>query len=545
MRSAVPSAGDGERLDDEDADHDQGGGGRAGLRFAGSTDSGFAHSGADDAVLRGTRSALACVALGVLLLTLLVVGLLGGHGSHADSVDAVHSAALGAERGDAAHAAHAPPGWPLGVVPFVVLLAAIAFLPLVPALARWWHSNLSRLLVSLGLAAATCAYLIAVEGVAAAGTAVEHAVLAEYVPFIVLLFSLYVVTGGIAIHGKLPATPAMNTTIIALGTLLASAMGTTGASMLFIRPLLQTNRNRRHRAHTVIFFIILVSNVGGLLLPVGDPPLFLGYLRGVPFLWTLGLWPEGLFAAGILLAVYFAWDTALYRREATADLQRDLARIVPERVEGGINFLFLLGVLLSVALVSDTKPLPGTEWTPPWLAREALMLGFAGLSIAFTPRAARLRNEFDYHAILEVAAIFIGIFITMQVPLMVLRVHGAELGIREPWQFFWATGVLSSFLDNAPTYQVFFETALTMQTPPESGLALHGGAVIDARLLAAISVAAVFMGAMTYIGNGPNFMVKSIADRSGVRMPTFFGYMVYSSVVLLPVLLATTLIFFR
>ncbi len=472
---------------------------------------------------RGAISAV--IILGLAIIGLLVSGLVGSH--------------------DHDHHPAVPHLWQVGVIPFVVLLFAIAALPLIPRLAHWWHSNLNRLLVALGLATLTCVYLVAVDGVGSAQLAVKHALLDEYLPFIVLLFSLFVITGGIAIHGDLPATPTINSSFLLIGTLLASVLGTTGASMLLIRPLLQTNRERRHRTHTVIFFIFLVSNIGGSLLPVGDPPLFLGYLKGVPFFWTLGLWGEWLIASVALLVIYFVWDSIMYRRESLDALRLDRTRIVPERIDGSLNFLWLLGVLLAVALITPGRPMVGIGYVPPPFLREGVMLGLTALSLLLTPRKARTRNEFSFHAINEVAALFVGIFITMQVPLMVLAVHGRSLGMVEPWHYFWATGILSGFLDNAPTYQVFFETAKVMTEPGAAqNVVLTTGAEVDGTLLQAVAVGAVFMGALTYIGNGPNFMVKSIADQAGIRMPGFFGYMVYSGAILLPIFVVISLIFF-
>lgn len=445
----------------------------------------------------------------------------------------------------AAPSDHAPAAWPIGMIPFLFLLLALAVFPLLPRLGRWWHSNLNRLLVSLLVAASTSLYLLMATDLGTLSHALHHALVDEYVPFMVLLFSLYVITGGIAIQGNLRATPATNTAILGLGTLLASLLGTTGASMLLIRPLLQTNRERTHRVHTVVFFIFLVSNIGGTLLPVGDPPLFLGFLHGVPFLWTLGLWKAWLLASIPLLATYFVWDTLLHRREPAMALLQDRLAVAPPRMDGGLNFLWLLLVLAAVASIDPSKSLPGTEWHPPRFLREGVLLAATGLSLLLTPRRARAANQFDYNAILEVAAIFVGIFVAMQVPLMVLRQHGAALGLSTPGQFFWTTGILSSFLDNAPTYEVFFETAAAVTTVGDpANLVLADGGVIDARLLKAVSVGAVFMGAVTYIGNGPNFMVKSVAESSGVRMPSFFGYMLYSVAVLGPVFVVLTAAFF-
>ncbi len=440
-----------------------------------------------------------------------------------------------------------PPFWGLGVVPFAGLLLCIAILPLLPATHHWWESNRNRLGLSLCAAAITLVYYGLARGLHAIPPVLEHAVVAEYAPFIVLMFGLYVISGGISLRGDLAAHPSTNAAFLAVGAVIASVVGTTGASMLLIRPLLQTNAQRRHVVHTVVFFIFLVSNVGGCLLPIGDPPLFLGYLRGVPFLWTLGLWGPWLLCCGVLLGIYFAWDSVLYRREDPAAVRRDERQRVPLRLKGWVNVFLLTGVVACVALVDPNKELPGSGWRPFPFLRELIMLGLVAISLRATPAGVRLDNRFNYAAILEVAALFLGIFVAMQVPIEYLNARGAELGLAGPAQFFWATGALSSFLDNAPTYVVFFETARVL--PPESGAAmveLAGGGAIAERLLAAVSLGAVFMGAMTYIGNGPNFMVKSIAEQAGVRMPSFFGYMFkYSIPLLLPVFAVVMLLFLR
>ena len=443
--------------------------------------------------------------------------------------------------------------------PFAVLLLCIAVLPLLPRTHRWWEHNRNKLLVAVLLALLTLAYYlwrgfgvehrghVTAPGADTALAVVRHTLLAEYVPFIVLLFSLYTLSGGINVRVDVRATPLTNTGVLALGTGLASFLGTTGASMLLIRPLLEINRERRHVRHTVVFFIFLVSNIGGSLLPLGDPPLFLGYLRGVPFLWTLGLWPQWLLCSAVLLAVYFLWDCAAHAREPAQALRADEATYRPLRLRGGLNFLWLLGVVLAVALVIPGKALPGTNFVVPPLLREGVLLALTALSWLTTPGAVRAANRFTFHAIGEVAALFLGIFVTMQVPVEILQARGPELGLREPWQFFWATGGLSSFLDNAPTYVVFFQTAGTLR--PAGMPLLHGvetttGAV-PLPLLTAIALGAVFMGANTYIGNGPNFMVKSIAEQAGVKMPGFFGYMLYSGCVLLPLFALVTWGFLR
>ena len=451
---------------------------------------------------------------------------------------APHAEASGGHGGDHGHHA-VPPLW--GCIPFAGVLLCIALLPLIPATAHWWESNLSRLFVSLVFGAMTLCYYAIAEGVASVGTVLEHALIAEYIPFIVLLFCLYVISGGISLRGDLVAHPSTNTAFLAVGAALASFIGTTGASMLLIRPLLQTNSERRHVTHTVIFFIFLVSNVGGLLLPIGDPPLFLGYLRGVPFLWTLRLFVPWLVTSAALLAIYFVVDTLAYRREAKKDITLDETQRIPLSMAGKINFVYLLGVVLSVALLDPNKTVFGL-FTPFPFMRELMMLGFVVLSLRTTAPSIRQANQFNYHAILEVAALFIGIFICMQIPIAILRDRGADLGLSEPWHFFWATGGLSAFLDNAPTYVVFFETATVLPTSGET-LELMGGSTISVSLLSAISLGAVFMGAMTYIGNGPNFMVKSIAEQSGIRMPSFFGYMLWSVGILVPVFILVTVLF--
>ncbi|MEE9231120.1 MAG: sodium:proton antiporter [Acidobacteriota bacterium] len=442
-----------------------------------------------------------------------------------------------------------PPWWGLGILPFVGILGCIAILPLLPATHHWWESNHHRLGVSLTLSAITLGYYVLARGIESIPTVLEHAVVVEYIPFIVLLFSLYVISGGISLQGDLPAHPSTNVAFLAVGAGIASLIGTTGASMLLIRPLLQTNSQRRHITHTVIFFIFLVSNVGGCLLPIGDPPLFLGYLFGVPFFWTLGLWAPWLSCCVVLLVIYFIWDTIAYKKEDISSIQRDELQRQPLRLRGAINLLWLLGVVLSVAFVvpGEKFPVLGFEVFP--FMRELLMLGFVALSLWKTPKGTREQNQFNYTAILEVAALFIGIFIAMQVPVEVLTTSGETLAhyINQPWHFFWSTGTLSAFLDNAPTYVVCFELSRVLpDAGPSEVVSLAGGGTIPASLLIGVSLGAVFMGAMTYIGNAPNFMVKAIAEQAGIKMPSFFGYLFrYSIPILIPVFVVVTLIFLR
>jgi Na+/H+ antiporter NhaD/arsenite permease-like protein len=383
-------------------------------------------------------------------------------------------------------------------------------------------------------------------GGAVLGHVLSGAVLEEYVPFIVLLFSLYTISGGIHLSGDLRAHPLTNTAFLGAGSILASFIGTTGAAMLLIRPVLQANSERKHVRHTVVFFIFLVCNIGGCLLPTGDPPLFLGYLKGVPFLWTLSLTGKWAVCAGLLLVVYYLWDRSAYRKESPEDIARDETQVEPLRLQGTTNFLYLAGVVLAVALLVPGEPfILAPSLVVPTYLREGVLLLLAALSWLTTPQGHRQANQFSFSAIGEVAALFIGIFITMQAPIEILRVRGPALGLVEPWQFFWASGGLSSFLDNAPTYVVFLETASSLTPGPASGtLALAGGQFVRLDLLTALSLGAVFMGANTYIGNGPNFMVKAIAEARGIRMPSFFGYMLYSLGVLVPLFIVVTFVFF-
>jgi Na+/H+ antiporter NhaD/arsenite permease-like protein len=412
-------------------------------------------------------------------------------------------------------ASPAPPIY--AVLPFVVMLLAIALCPLWAP--RRWESNRNKLLVAAALGAPVLLLYLVRDPGALLGVA------EEYLSFIILLSGLYAIAGGMRLTGDLEATPLTNTTFLALGSVLASFIGTTGASILLIRPLLQTNRERRRVTHTVIFFIFLVSNVGGMLTPLGDPPLFLGYLQGVPFAWTFRLWPQWSFMTGVLLALYVVWDTRAYRHESVADRRRDRAEIEPLRLQGGLNALALGLVVLAVAFLQA-----------PW--REIAILAFAGVSLWRTPASIRHANGVTASPMVEVAVLFFGIFLTMIPALELLRARGGELGVREPWQFFWTTGALSSFLDNAPTYVTFLALAQGLRMPDEVVGVTH-------RVLAAISVGAVAMGANSYIGNAPNFMVKSIAEEAKIPMPSFFGYMLYSAGILVPLFVATTLIFFR
>ncbi|WP_442485688.1 sodium:proton antiporter [Aeoliella sp. SH292] len=484
------------------------------------------------------------------------------HAAH-DLPAVVHETDANTEHVTEVHASVAPPFW--AVIPFAILLGAVAIFPLIPRVEHWWESNANRFKVAASLAIVTLLYYVflhttAVEGhwpyhyVAQPAThganwgfaaaIAGNAILSEFIPFIVLLFSLYTISGGIRISGDLRATPLTNSAFIAVGALLASFIGTTGAAMVLIRPLLETNRERAHVVHTIVFFIFVVCNCGGCLLPIGDPPLFLGYLQGVPFLWTMSaLWAPWVLANGMLLIWYLVIDRFFYyRRESIVDLYRDTKHVTKLRFEGlGLNVPLLVGVVLAVALLDPTKAIPGTDIHPWMFSREVVQLALVGLSLALGSASVRQRNGFNYHAILEVAALFSGIFICMQPALQILDVYGGDLGtligakdgIMTPMHYYWITGGLSSVLDNAPTYLVFFNAA---EASPATFGEIVPGTNVSHKVLVAISLGAVFMGALTYIGNGPNFMVRAIAETSGVRMPSFFGYVGYSVVLLLPIL---------
>ncbi len=395
------------------------------------------------------------------------------------------------------------------VMPFALMLAGIAVLPLTAP--HVWEHNRNKAIFAALLAVPTAGYLMLHNP-----AALWHSVL-EYASFLALLGSLYAIAGGIHIRGDLAATPRTNTAILAIGAVLANLVGTTGASMLLIRVLLNTNRERKHVSQVPFFFILIVSNCGGLLTPLGDPPLFLGYLRGVPFTWTLSLWPCWLLANVYLLSAFFIMDRRAYHRESARDILRDELHIEPLRIEGLVNFGLLAGVVGCVFL--------------PTPSREIGMVALAMASLFGAPKHARENNKFSYGPITEVAVLFAGIFVTMVPALALLEARGAELGLSTPHHFFLVTGVLSSVLDNAPTYLTFLSAAQGMHL----GTEVVG---VPNVYLVAISVGAVFMGANTYIGNGPNFMVKAIAEESGVKMPSFFGYAWRAILTLTPVYVA-------
>jgi len=417
------------------------------------------------------------------------------------------------------------------VVPFALMLLGIAVIPL--QLPHFWEKNRNKAMLSAILGLPVACYVAAHDVTIVAHTALE------YVSFLALLGALFTISGGVVLRGDLRATPLVNTAFLAVGALLANVIGTTGASMLLIRPLLQTNwPERKHVAHIPIFFIFIVSNCAGALTPLGDPPLFLGYLRGVPFFWTMRLVEEWIFTIGILLALFYVVDRRAVAREARDWQAEDVVEYQPLELRGKRNFFYLAGVVAAVLFS------PGL---PEGVMRDGVRLGamalMTALSLTTTPKEFRVENGFSFGPINEVAVLFAGIFATMIPALEILRSHGAEFGISEPWHFFWLTGILSSFLDNAPTYLTFASLAQGIGPGADVAVPMTGGAVSE-KLLAAISCGAVFMGANSYIGNGPNFMVKAIAEEQGIRMPSFVGYMAWSSAILLPIFAVITLLFF-
>ena len=376
----------------------------------------------------------------------------------------------------------------------------------------------------------------------------EHQLFGDYIPFIVLLLALYVITGGIHLSGDIKAKPWVNTTFLALGWLLASIMGTTGAAMLLIRPLLATNQQREHKVHTVLFFIALCANCGGLLTPLGDPPLFMLFLRGAEFTWFLSMWAPWLLTGALLMAIYFALDTYYYNKEHWTAISADHREHTPIKVQGKVNFIYLIGVVLTVALINPgTIPQMGVEGAPLWIKylREIILISLTLLSLYTTTKDIRfVLNKFTWDPIIEVAVLFLGIFTTMTPALAYLNDNAASLGLDKVWQFYYTSGALSSFLDNTPTAVAFHSVASGLTSEQMAAFGNEMMAGIPEILLMAICIGSVFFGAMTYIGNGPNFMVKAIAEENGVKMPSFFGYMFkFSLIVLLPIYILVQLIF--
>lgn len=425
------------------------------------------------------------------------------------------------------------------LIPFVLMLLTIAVAPLVAG--HFWEKNLNKLIVTLVLAIPTSCYLV----YAGFGEALAEQIFYDYVPFIILLCALFVVTGGIRIRYNMTATPLVNSVVLFIGYTIASLIGTTGAAMLLIRPLLEINKQREYKAHTVMFFIAMVANCGGVLSPLGDPPLFLLYLRGAPIEWFIHMGTEWGFVGAVLIVIYYMMDRYYYRKESKmAPLTEDTDESIRISVSGVVNAFYVVGIVMAVAFLNESRiPAMGREDAPIFLKflREIVLIVLIILSLTTTKKWVRRSNHFTWGPIIEVAVVFVGIFVTMTPALMFLRENAHSLGLTQPWQFFYSTGLLSSFLDNAPTAVAFYTVASGL-TPAADGVALVAG--IPEALLKAIALGAVFFGSMTYIGNGPNFMVKAIAEKSGVKMPSFFGYMFkFSLVILLPVYVVMQLIF--
>lgn len=428
------------------------------------------------------------------------------------------------------------------LIPFGIMLLSIAVIPLIAP--RWWGKNLNKLIYTLLIAVPTAIMLVR-HGLE---QPLLEQILDDYVPFIVLLATLFVVTGGIKVHYTTTPTPLANSIMLIIGYCIASLVGTTGAAMLLIRPLLEINRQRTHKAHTVMFFIAMVANCGGVLSPLGDPPLFLLYLRGASFGWFQSMYEQWAFVGCSLLAIYFLLDTYIYKTKELIGIrpyaEDEEDEPITFSISGGINALFLVATIAAVALLNgSTIPAMDAKGAPILLhhLREVVLCGIMVLSLIFTGKNVRRENHFSWEPITEVAIIFIGIFVTMTPAMIYLNANAAALNIDTPAQFYYAAGALSSFLDNAPTAVAFHTVASGL--PTIDGVPIVAG--IAEPLLTAISLGAVLFGAMTYIGNGPNFMVKAIAENDGVRMPSFFGYIVkFSLPVLLPIYVILQLIFF-
>lgn len=439
-------------------------------------------------------------------------------------------------------------------IPFAGLLLCIAIMPLVKG--EWWEAH-QPLVVALWIIVLVIPFAV-LYGVGDTVETVLECTVNDYLTFIILLFGLFCVSGNITMEGDFAGSPRINVGLLAIGTLLASCIGTTGASMLMVRPVIKMNSWRRRKSHIMIFFIFMVSNMGGCLTPIGDPPLLMGFMRGVPFFWSLHLFPVLLFNMVILLFIFYHLDKRNYRKDIAEGRKPDISKPGTEfRIDGLHNIIFLIMIVAAVIL---SGVLPGmsafqdaagnvrgihifgeVSLSFPSLIEIVLILLAAFLSFKTTKKEIRTRNHFTWGAIQEVAVLFIGIFITMQPALMLLKAVGPNLGLTEPAQMFWATGALSSFLDNTPTYLVFLTTAGTLGFT--GGISTTLG-MLPEKMLSAISCGAVFMGANTYIGNAPNFMVKSISDENGVNMPSFFGYMLWSVSILIPVFIIDMLVFF-
>ncbi len=425
------------------------------------------------------------------------------------------------------------------IIPFILMLGSIAVLPLVAE--HFWESNRNKLIISLILGIPTSVWMLIVG----LTHELEHAIIFDYIPFIILLGSLFVITGGIFVDGNIQATPRNNSIILSIGAVLASFMGTTGAAMLLIRPLIKTNTERKHKVHTILFFIAIVANCGGLLTPLGDPPLFMMYLRGAPFEWFATLFKEWIFINTLLILIYYIYDSKMYKKESDEIKNLDIKFQEPIKIRGLFNFIWLAGIVLSIAFLNENSVdfIKSGEYSS--FIREAVILTMAICSMVFTKKELRISNKFSWAPILEVAYLFLGIFTTMVPCLIYLESHAKDLGIISPVTFYYATGILSSFLDNTPTAVTFYSLALGLVNQDPSMIAnVNTVAGIPEMIMQAICVSSVYFGAMTYIGNGPNFMVKAIADYQGIPMPHFLGYIYkFSLIVLFPLFILAQLIF--
>ena len=473
--------------------------------------------------------------------------------------DTLHQAHPESHAGEP-HGAHAEhnigsllPLW--SVIPFVGILLSIALFPLFAPV--FWHHHYPKVSVFWAIVFAV-PFMLAYKEMAF--YEILHIYLVDYIPFIILLWGLFTVSGGILLRGSMKGTPPVNTLLILVGTILASWMGTTGAAMLLIRPIIRANAGRTNKMHIIIFFIFLVANIGGSLTPLGDPPLFLGFIHGVPFFWTFNILPHMIVMVIPLLIIFYIFDTIMLKRERGPVFDDGVK--VPLKLEGCHNFIFIGGILGAVLLSGKWHPgsidVLGVQVEIQNLTRDGLIIAMGLLSIITTAKITRRDNAFTWEPIKEVAYLFAGIFMTIVPALAMLRA-GTEgkldfiiNAVREPWHYFWITGILSSFLDNAPTYLTFFNTALGSLHLPESMVTpILTGSVHSPvgnefiALLKGISAGAVFFGANTYIGNAPNFMVRSIAEENKIKMPSFFGFMVWSIVILCPLFFVVTQVFFR
>jgi Na+/H+ antiporter NhaD/arsenite permease-like protein len=419
------------------------------------------------------------------------------------------------------------------VFPFILMLFSIAFFP--THLNKFWNKNINKLIVAVVLGIPVAVFLIW-NGL---GIKLFDTMVFDYLPFLILLGSLFVVTGGIYITGDIEAKPLVNTLFLGIGAIMASFMGTTGAAMLLIRPVIQTNKERTFKVHTILFFIAIVANCGGLLTPLGDPPLFLMYLRGAHFTWFLKLFVPWLFTNGLLLIIYFFVDSLYHKKEPAEAILNDKINIIPIRIQGKLNFIWLAGIILAVAFINE-QYFPIIKLNPYFrFLREVFILLMAVISFYLTPHTTRVSNNFTWGPIIEVAYLFFGIFVTMVPCILFLDLNAHNLGVTYPHQFFYYSGVVSSFLDSAPAAVMFHSVALNLGT--FTGISTAG---ISEEILKGICMGTVFFGAMSYIGNGPNFMIKAVAEENNIKMPHFLSYIFkFSLLVLLPVFILVQLIF--